>query len=307
MSQHSSFDQNPTAIVMVRPHAFSTNPETAADNHFQVRGEDGDAVAALAEFDEMVRVLRSIGIEVMVFDEPRPETPDAVFPNNWFSTHHDGTFVTYPMYAPNRRAERRADVGEALAKDFRIGEQVDLTGHELRDRFLEGTGAIVFDHPARVAYMARSHRADERLLAVLCERLGYAPFPFAAVDASGAPIYHTNVMMAVGQHTVLLGDQTIENDTVRAEMLGALTRDDRAVVTLSASQIENFAGNALELSGSQGDVLVMSQRAYDSLTPDQVTVLSARVMVQPIPLGTIEKSGGSARCMMAGVHLPRRV
>ena len=293
---------------MVRPLAFASNAETMADNHFQRDVADASAKSwALAEFDAMVDILRAAGVTVHVFDEAREEVPDAVFPNNWITTHHDGTLVTYPMYAPSRRKERRQDVLDYLGETYKVSRHIDLSPFAEASQFLEGTGAVVFDHTHRTAFMARSRRADEALLTTLCAELSYEPFIFDAVDHDGRPIYHTNVMMAVGEKTALVSPSCIQMDEDRAHLLAALARSDRAVITLSHHQIAAFAGNALEVNGKYGDVLILSDRGFDSLSEAQRKALMERVKVVPVDLPTIEISGGSARCMMAGVHLPKRV
>lgn len=296
--------QNPSAVFMVRPTGFATNPETAADNHFQVQGDPGDLAKALAEFDNMVDALTHAGIAVSVADQHRADIPDAVFPNNWFSAHHDGTLVLYPMFAPSRRLERRADLADLIGNHFQARQVIDLSKLEEQDRFLEGTGAIVFDHTAQTAFMARSNRADEDVLAALCEALGYTPLPFDATDADGRPIYHTNVMMAIGQHTALFGDDTVVDEVMRRKIDEMLCAHGRTLVRLSHSQIASFAGNALEVDGAHGPVLVLSETAFRRLSAEHCRVLGARVAILPVPIPTIEKSGGSARCMMAGLHRP---
>ncbi|MEM9422933.1 MAG: arginine deiminase-related protein [Pseudomonadota bacterium] len=289
---------------MVRPLEFSPNPETKVDNHFQTEANAAGASWALAEFDTMVDELRDAGITVHVFDEPRASVPDAVFPNNWFSTHDDGTIVTYPMYAPSRREEKRQDILDHLAHTYTVKRHIDLSPFVEQSKFLEGTGVIIFDHLQRMAYMARSKRANGTLLTTLCAELDYKPFVFDAIDREGRAIYHTNVMMSIGAHTALVGASCIQVDAHRARLLSNLQKSGRTVVTLSHRQIRSFAGNALEVKGKHGDVLIISERGFDSLSEAQRKALLERVRVLPVNLPTIETAGGSARCMMAGVHLP---
>jgi hypothetical protein len=285
-------------IVMVRPLYFSVNEETAADNAFQGSGAAGDAARAVAEFDEMADQLRAHGIEVVVFDQSTRETPDAVFPNNWFSTHEDGTLVLYPMYAPSRRAERRPDIIRWLETRKGHRRTIDLSPREADGIFLEGTGAIVFDHRARTAYLTLSRRADAGLFAELCETLGYEGCTFSAADRSGTPVYHTNVVMSVGPHLALIGTEMIADPAQRREVRSRIA-DQRAVIDLTAEQVSAFAGNALELRGNAGPVLVLSQRGWDSLDHQQKRTVADHVEVLAVRLPTIEKSGGSARCMIA--------
>jgi len=300
-----TLDQNPHVVVMVRPLFFSVNEETAADNAFQAKSSEGDAASAVNEFDTMVGSLRAVGAEVVVFDQASGSTPDAVFPNNWFSTHHDGRVVLYPMAVPSRRAERRKDIVDSLLASTPTSKVLDLSHHEHEAQFLEGTGAIVFDHEQRIAFLARSGRADADLLSALCGKLDYQPMVFDAVDRRGTPIYHTNVMMAVGQRVALLGSATIGASEDLAVLKKHLAYGDRLLVELNHDQIESFAGNALEIDTADGPVLVMSARGWASLSPNQQQAIEARLPVVTPSLPTIEKSGGSARCMMAGVHLPK--
>lgn len=299
-----SSHQNPRSVLMIRPLGFAVNEETAGDNHFQGQRAQNDRERAIAEFDAMVAALRQSGVTVHAVDQSREDTPDAVFPNNWISFHSDGTVILYPMYVPSRRRERRPEIIEDLKRDYATGEVIDLTGLEEDDLILEGTGAIVFDHDSKTAFMARSQRGDERALDILCERIGYEPFAFDAVDGSGRAIYHTNVMMAVGQRTALVGFETMTDQNARARLRERLA--DRCLIDLSQEQIGNFSGNALEVDSTNGPILVLSERAWQSLTHGQQRALSDVVEIVTSPLPTIEKSGGSARCMLAGIHLPSR-
>lgn len=295
------------SVVMIRPDYFAVNPETARDNRFQSSAGEGDVDRAVAEFDAMKAALQEAGIRVLSFGQKRRDTPDAVFPNNWFSTHHSGLIVQYPMFAQSRRLERRQDIFRALGQFHKVTGVMDLSPNEDHGQFLEGTGAIVFDHEARIALMAKSQRADERLLAYLCDTLDYTAHTFTAVDAGGVPIYHTNVMMSVGRKTALIGFETVP-DPDEVLLLRRRIEDgpDRTIVELTAGQVASFAGNALEIEGDRGPVLVISRRGWDALRPDQQDELERAVHVITPNLPTIEKSGGSARCMMAGVHLPPR-
>jgi len=302
--------QAPAAVIMVRPHHFTPNTQTAADNAFQSASADATAeeVAqrAFAEATGVADALRAAGVEVHLFEDESRETPDSVFPNNWFSTHAGGHVAVYPMYSPNRRGERRQDVLELLKQRFRVQDIIDYSGLEQDDLYLEGTGAMVIDHLERVAYAARSNRTSEVLLERFCTHFNYEPIVFNAVDPAGAPIYHTNVLMCVGTDFALIGLAAIQGDARRREVAERLRRGERDVIDLTPDQIANFAGNAIELQGRSGRVLALSSRALRSLTPDQRRRVEAHASLLPLDIPTIELAGGSVRCMIAGVHLSRR-
>ncbi len=300
--------QSPSSVIVIRPHCFRPNPQTAGDNAFQdARSSSNPAViATLArhEFNAAVAKLCDAGIKVHMFDDTKAETPDSVFPNNWFSTHSTGEVVLYPMFAENRRRERRHDVIAFLQQRFRVSEVVDLSGHENEGRFLEGTGTMVFDHIHRIAYAARSQRCDAVLFEQCCERLGFEPRLFSAEDSGGVPVYHTNVLMCVGTDFAMAGLEMIRDRSERSEVGDALGATGRAVIALSEEQIRAFAGNAMELSGDDQPILALSARALASLRTDQIAALERSVSVLPIEIPTIELAGGSVRCMLAGIHLP---
>jgi hypothetical protein len=294
---------------MIRPHRFHPNPETAADNAFQRSDPDGADVAARArdEFDAAVERLTGAGVRVHVFDDHGvSETPDSVFPNNWFSTHSGGHIAIYPMYAPSRRRERRADVIEMLKTEYRVQDVIDYSGMELDGLFLEGTGAMVLDHIGRIAYVARSHRADPILLERFCTHFGFEPMAFSSADTDGNPVYHTNVIMCVGTEFALIALEMISSPDRRAEVKARLNETGREVIDLSYAQIGEFAGNAIELTGRDGKLLALSARAAAALTHDQVAVIARSAKLLPLPVPTIELAGGSIRCMIAGVHLTPR-
>lgn len=305
--------QSASTVFMMRPTRFTFNPETAQSNHFQgfVAGADDAAIQAraFAEFDGMVARLREQGVHVLVFeDTPEPHTPDAVFPNNWGSFHPDGRAVLYPMCASNRRAERRPDVLAALARQFIIRETLDFSNREQAGQFLEGTGSIVFDHVHRVAYAGLSARTAPELLQEVCAQLGYQPVAFRSYDAQGQEIYHTNVMMCVGAGFAVVCLESIRNEVERAAVVDSLTATGHELVAISLEQVSRFAGNMLTLRPAAGpELLVMSQSAYDALTPSQRHRLSHHAMLLPCAIPTIETiGGGSARCMLAEVFLPAR-
>ncbi len=295
---------------MVRPHSFSPNLETAADNAFQSsddRTPDQISGAAVTEFDQAVHQLQSAGVRVHVFDQLQgQDTPDCVFPNNWFSTHTGGHIAIYPMFADNRKRERRWDVIEMLKRDYRVQDVIDYSGLENDGLALEGTGAMVLDHVARVAYTAQSNRANPVILERFCTNFNFEPMVFLAEDRSGSAIYHTNVMMTVGSGFALVCLDMIVDSRRREEVVQRLEESGRHVIALSHDQIAEFAGNALELKGRDGLVLALSARAEQSLTQDQKDRILQSASLLPIAIPTIEMAGGSVRCMLAGIHLSHR-
>ncbi|MEX0971126.1 MAG: arginine deiminase-related protein [Paracoccaceae bacterium] len=302
--------QAPRHVVMVRPHRFRSNPQTMADNAFQSRSSAPEAQVAsdaVAEFYTVVAALRSRGVVVHEFqDTGVHDTPDSVFPNNWFSTHSGGHIAIYPMFSPNRRLERRADIIEFLRQSFRVQDIIDYSGLELDGLVLEGTGAMVLDHIANIAYVARSNRADPIALERFCTHFGYEPMVFDAADSAGRAVYHTNVMMCIGTEIALLGAAQIANNNRRDEVIGRLRETGRSVVRLSAEEISRFAGNAIELSGHDHRFLALSQSAYDGLTQKNREAIAAILPLVPLPVPTLETAGGSVRCMIAGIHLTPR-
>ena len=304
-------EQSPSAIVMIRPSRFYPNPETALDNAFQqeVEARASESVSLLArrEFDRAVEALRDAGVTVHVFeDTPAPAKPDAVFPNNWFSTHHDGRIAIYPMYSPLRRAERRQDLIEGLRKSYRVTEVVDYSPYEKRGLYLEGTGSLVLDRVHRIAYVSLSKRADREPLQKFCADFDYEPLTFESTGQDGRPIYHTNVMLCLTSEFALVGLDLIGNHAQREMVRARLESTGKTVIALDRDQIENFAGNALELHNEQSRLLVLSVRAAASLTGEQRATIERSARLLPLSLPTIELAGGSARCMMATIHLPPR-
>lgn len=302
--------QAPTAVVMVRPHSFSPNLETAADNAFQStdgRNAPEIAAAAVVEFDAAVARLESAGVKVHVFNQlADQDTPDCVFPNNWFSTHAGGHVAIYPMFAASRQRERRWDIIEALKSTYRVQDVIDYSGLEEDGLALEGTGAMVLDHVARVAYTAQSNRADPVILERFCTNFNFEPMAFQAKDKSGSAVYHTNVMMTVATGFALVCLDMIEDSERRTEVVRRLQESGRDVIALSHEQIAGFAGNALELRGRGGLVLALSARAEQSLTREQKSRIGQSASLLPIAIPTIEMAGGSVRCMLAGIHLSLR-
>ena len=308
--------QAPSAVILVRAEKFLPNPSTAADNAFQSdvpEGQSDDSVSAkaLAEMDAVAEALRVVGVRVHVFDDEDHTRPDSVFPNNWISTHAGGMVGVYPMYASNRRHERRADVLEMLKSTYRVQTIVDYSGLEPDGIFLEGTGAMVLDHVSRVAYTAVSHRADTHVLERFCTDFGYEPMAFDAVDSQGVPAYHTNVICCIGTDVAMIALEMIPDEARREQVRERLTVNGRKVVELTEDQIHEFAGNAVELCGRTPEgkrryVMAMSARAQRSLRPDQIAIIEESCEIVAVDIPTVELAGGSVRCMIAGVHLDRR-
>ena len=297
---------------MIRPGRFYPNPETAADNAFQRNADgDSDALTPLArkEFDAAVQTLRAAGVNVHVFeDTTEPEKPDAVFPNNWVSTHHDGRVALFPMYSALRRRERRQDIIEELRNHYRVTEVIDYSPFEVDDYCLEGTGSLVFDHSNKIAYVSLSNRSNPKVIQRFAEDFSYKPVTFTSIDSNGQPIYHTNVMMCIGTAFAMVGLEMIRNKVERQQLCARLEKTEKEIVELSADQIENFAGNAIELHNKSGEkLLVLSSRADNALTEDQRKRLGRHARLIPLELPTIELGGGSARCMIATIHLPPRL
>ena len=299
-------------VLMIRPQRFVSNPETAASNRFQGKTAataDEQQAAALRQFESLATALRENGIDVVTVDDTaEPHTPDSIFPNNWVSFHADGRVVLYPMEAENRRTERRSDIIEYLDDElgYHVSEVVDLSGHEDHGHYLEGTGSMVLDRRNRVAYACLSSRTHLDALGDFAQRMGYDVVAFDAVDRNGVPIYHTNVLMNVGEEVAVICDAAISRDEQREAVLGRLKATGHEVVSLDFDQLEAFAGNMLELRNSADErVVAMSQRAYDSLSDRQRSILEGNGKVVAAAIDDIEDSaGGSVRCMLAEIHLP---
>jgi hypothetical protein len=303
--------QSTNSVLMIRPGRFYPNPETAADNTFQ-RNADGDSYAltplARKEFDAAVQTLRSAGVNVHVFeDTAEPEKPDAVFPNNWISTHHDGRVALFPMYSALRRRERRQDIIEELRNHYRVTEVIDYSPFEDEGCSLEGTGSLVFDHLNKIAYVSLSHRSNPKVIQRFADDFTYEAVTFTSIDSNGQPIYHTNVMMCIGTAFAMVGLAMIPNKAERQQVRARLEKTGKEIVDLSTDQIANFAGNAIELHNKDGEkLLVLSSRADRALTEGQRERLSRYGRLILLELPTIELGGGSARCMIATIHLPPR-
>ena len=312
MTENPAHAQSTNSVLMIRPSRFYPNPETAADNAFQRNADRGsDAVTSMArkEFDAAVHTLRVAGVDVHVFaDTAEPEKPDAVFPNNWISTHHDGRIALFPMYSALRRRERRQDIVEELRKQYRVTEVLDYSAFEDEGCCLEGTGSLVFDHRNKIAYVSLSNRSNPKVIQRFAEDFSYEPVTFTSIGSNGQPIYHTNVMMCIGTAFVMVGLEMIPNKTERQQVRARLEKTGKEIVELSADQIANFAGNAIELHNKRGEkLLVLSTRAARALNEELLKRLSRYARLISLELPTVELGGGSARCMIATIHLPPRL
>ncbi len=301
-------------ILMIRPASFRMNEETAVNNYFQSETQlDPRMVvgAAQREFDEFVALLRANGVNVIVVEDiEENDTPDALFPNNWISMHKDGKVGLYPMFAENRRRERREDILDTLEqKGFEISEVIDYSSAEDEEIFLEGTGSLILDRENGIAYCALSDRADEELLIEFCEDFEYTPVIFGAyqsADNKRLPIYHTNVMMCVADQFAVICLESIDDKKERKAVKEQLKSTGKTIVTITEKQMHEFAGNMLQVKVKNGPALVMSDRAYRSLQPDQIKTLESFGSIIHPKLDIIETcGGGSARCMMAEIFLPQ--
>ena len=297
--------QTTDTVLMVSPVAFDYNEETAVNNAFQEEDEQNNtAKLARKESDAYVKLLRDNGINVItVEDTKKPHTPDSVFPNNWFSTHDDGTLVLYPMFAENRRLERKPAALEAIEENFNEKRTVDLTHYEEDGLFLEGTGSMVLDRVNKIAYACESPRTNQTVLEDFCDQLGYTPILFKAVDADGMEIYHTNVMMHVGTEVAVVCLDAIKDPDQRAKVEESLENTGKTILEISFDQMNHFAGNMLELRNKDGEpCLIMSLTAYESLSDEQIAFLASKMTLITPDLDCIEQNGGgSARCMIAEI------
>ena len=300
---------------MVRPASFGFNLQTAASNSFQQNpSETADTATqglALEEFEGVAKALRRAGVEVLVApDTVLPAKPDAVFPNNWVSFHFDGTVTLYPMLAPNRRWERREEVLEQVVREggFRVLRTFDLTHRETEGKFLEGTGSLVLDRPHRIAYASLSPRTDLDVLGEFAQLLDYELVTFEARDSATEPVYHTNVVMAIGTRFAVVCGEAIVEPAHRDAVFNKLRASGHDIVDISLRQMLHFAANALELApAAGGHVIALSNTAWRSLELAQRRVLESHAEVIPVSIPTIERvGGGGVRCMLAEIHLPRR-
>ena len=300
--------QNTSHLLMIRPVGFMFNTETAVNNAFQSTQDVNAQELALEEFDSFVNLLRQHRINVTVIDDtPEPHTPDSIFPNNWISFHSDGSIVLYPMYAANRRLERKLHVIEKLKEQFKVNRQIDLSSYETTNSFLEGTGSMVLDRDSKIAYACISQRTDIEVLNDFCSQLGFMPISFTAIDTNGFPIYHTNVMMCVADRYVVICLETIADEKERNDVIAAIVKSGKEIISISLDQMNHFAGNMLQVKNNADEnFLIMSSQAHQSLTEKQIIQLTSYNSILQSSLNTIERNGGgSARCMMAEVFLPR--
>lgn len=299
--------QAPPAVVMIRPHHFRVNPETAADNAFQQDSTAMDqtqlAQSAFEELTVAAKRLEDAGIRVHIFEDEGTDTPDSVFPNNWFSTHSGGHIALYPMFSEARRKERRSDVIEMLKTEYRVQDVIDYSGLEPDGLFLEGTGAMVLDHIDRIAYAVKSNRTDPIALERFCTHFNYEPMVFEAEDENGVSVYHTNVLMCIATSFVLICLDMIKDPNRRNEIVKRFEYSGRKVIDLTQSQIANFAGNAIELRSGDQNILALSSRALASLSIEQIGVIEQSTSLLGLDIPSIELAGGSVRCTLAGIHL----
>lgn len=299
--------QNTSHLLMIQPVNFGFNAETAVNNSFQ-KNIDGDVQQkALQEFNDFVKLLQSNKIDVnVVKDSLAPSTPDSIFPNNWISFHDDGRIFLYPMFAENRRLERKAAVLDIVRQKFSVEKIVDLTTSEQEGLFLEGTGSMVLDREHKIAYACLSPRTNEKILNKFCLAAGYRPVSFIAKDDAGVEIYHTNVMMCVTKSFAVVCLESLTDKDEREGLLFSLAQTNKKVVDISLQQLNSFAGNMLQVKNTDDELLlVMSTQAFESLNDAQLEILQTHNRIIHSPLNTIETAGGgSARCMMAEIFLP---
>ena len=305
--------QSAPAVLMVRPASFGFNPQTAASNAFQqaLGPSEGETQRlALREFDAVANALQLAGVEVLIAaDTAVPKKPDAIFPNNWVTFHFDGTVALYPMLAPNRRAERREEVLEQVAGAgrFRLSRTVDLTHREAAGKFLEGTGSLVLDRPHRLAYACLSPRTDLDVLGEFAQLLDYDLVTFEAHTADARPVYHTNVVMAVGTGFAVACGEAMRHPPHRKAVFGKLRESGHEVLDITLRQMQQFAGNLLELAPAGGRIIALSTTALRSLNAAQQRTLESHAALVAVSIPTIERiSGGGVRCMLAEIHLPKR-
>jgi len=301
--------QSTSHLLMIRPVNFGYNEETAESNAFQNKDKNQQEVQekALAEFNNFVAVLRNHGVDVTVIDDnPEPYTPDSIFPNNWVSFHDDGNVFLYPMQAENRRLERREDIIAELEDNFKVHHIVDLSRYEEENKFLEGTGSMVLDRVNKIAYACLSPRTDKDVLAIFCEQEDYTAVCFDAADEKGKAIYHTNVLMCVGTQFAVICLDSIPNPHEKVVVIEYLKSTQKEIVEITFEQMNQFAGNMLEVKTKNDETLiVLSKSAFKALDDVQIAILEQYGKLVYADIHTIENNGGgSARCMMAEVHLP---
>jgi hypothetical protein len=304
--------QSTQSLLMVRPTTFAFDSETAISNAFQHESPLSDnelRVKALQEFDESVEKLRTHGIDVTVFEDPEnQDKPDAVFPNNWLSTWQDGHIFLYPMATESRRRERSEVALKLLRDKFKTTELIDLSAFENEGKYLESTGVIIFDHTNKLAYGSLSIRCDEALFTEHVKALGYTPIVFHSYDPTGMPIYHTNVLMGVQTETAVICLDAITDEQEKEMVVKNLEGTGHSIIAITYSQMQSFCGNVLEVQNNKSErFLILSQTAYNAFSQEQRDTLSKDKQLLPITIPTIETiGGGSARCMLAEIYLPKR-
>jgi len=304
--------QTTDTVLMIEPIAFGFNEQTAVNNYFQVQQEGNVQDEALKEFNAFVEKLKAKGINVITIkDTLDPKTPDSIFPNNWVSFHADGKVVLYPMFAENRRLERREDIINQIKEQFDVKEIIDYSEIEKQNKYLEGTGSMIFDHDNKIAYGSVSLRLDEELFRKFCSEFGFKPVVFHSYQTAGEerlPIYHTNVMMCVADKFVVICLDCIDDELEREKVIETIKNSGKELIEISEEQMQNFAGNMLQVQNKSGEkFLVMSQSAYKSLNPQQISEIEKYCEIIYSDLKVIETNGGgSARCMLAEVFLPKR-
>jgi hypothetical protein len=305
--------QTTNHILMVRPANFGFNEQTAESNAFQTNdtslSQKEISEKAIAEFDAFVEKLRSVGVQVIVAEDSKePVKHDAIFPNNWVTFHEDGKVITYPMYAPMRRLERQRSILQQIENQFVVKSVFRMEDAELEGFFLEGTGSMILDRPKKIVYACLSPRTDEVMLDKFCTITGFTKVVFTSVDGKGQEIYHTNVMMALGETFAVICLDTIPNPDERKKVVQALTDSNKAIIEISQAQVLSFAGNMLQVKGANDtSYIVMSEQAYQSLTASQIQEIELHTNILAIPIPIIETyGGGSVRCMMAEVFLQEK-
>ncbi|HTN38332.1 MAG TPA: arginine deiminase-related protein [Arachidicoccus sp.] len=301
-----------SSVLMVRPAAFGFNTETAANNVFQQKisaGQEALSSQAIQEFDRYVQTLREHKIDVCVIEDSAvPVKPDAIFPNNWFCTMPDGKIIVFPMFAPNRREEKRDAILLQLSHDFKVTDVEDWSEYEAENFFLEGTGSMIFDHENKTVYACISARTHNSLLDTFARSHGYRVVSFHAKDENGAPIYHTNVMMHIGDTYCVICLDSIQDEAQRIRVSQELSAAGHEIIPISLAQVRAFAGNMLQVKNSEGEKFtLLSQKAFESLTGEQKDILGIHTRLLPMAIPTIETiGGGSARCMVAEIFLERK-
>ncbi|MBS1758859.1 MAG: amidinotransferase [Bacteroidetes bacterium] len=301
-----------STLLMIRPASFSYNDQTAANNYFQEKINIASETLqqyVLVEFDAMVRELKQAGIEVIVInDTPEPQKPSAIFPNNWLSTTPEGKIIIYPMFAQNRRLERRADIIQQLENDFIVQEKQNWSGEENEGRYLEGTGSLIIDHTNKIIYAAISERTNLTVLEKVATKNNFQAIAFLATDEQGRPVYHTNVLMTLGEKFCVLCEEAIEEEWELIAIRQLLISTGHTIIPISRKQMSAFAGNMLEVKNKAGEpILILSLTAYESLTEEQKNQLGSFAKLLPISVPTVEQAeGGSVRCMIAEIFLHKK-